>query len=349
MKVHVTDLKPGDRLLADTFNEFGLHVLQKGTELDDEEIRKLMQHGVNYADVDPAIHQPVIPLIHTQQNELLLKTKPLLERAVDGFESMYMEALASGRFNEGMVDDIMEPLVDQLKEHKDIVSLMLCFDQNDDYTYNHSMQVGILNYYIASWLGFSKEEAYEAGRAGFLHDIGKCQIPGSVLNKPGRLTAEEFEEMKRHTIYGHDIIRSSTEDTIPALVALQHHERDDGSGYPHAIDKKEIHPFSRITAVADVFSAMSMNRVYQSKQELLTVMRELHSMSFGKLSANATQAFIRHMLPNFIGKHVILTTGETGTIVMTNPADFFRPLVNTGDRFIDLSSERDIGIDQIFL
>ncbi|GIP27878.1 HD family phosphohydrolase [Paenibacillus sp. J23TS9] len=349
MKVHVTDLKPGDRLLADTFNELGLHVLQKGTELNEVGIRKLMQHGVDYADIEPAVYQLEITKIHTQQHELLHKTKPFLEQAVDGFESMYLEALATGRFNETVVDDIMEPLVDQLKEHKDIVSLMLCIDQNDDYTYNHSMQVGILSYYIASWLGFSKEEAYEAGRAGYLHDIGKCQIPGSLLNKPGKLTPEEFEEMKRHTIYGHDIIRASTIDSIPALVALQHHERDDGSGYPHAIDKKEIHPFSRITAVADVFSAMSMNRVYQSKQELLTVMRELHSMSFGKLSANATQAFIRHMLPNFIGKHVILSTGETGTIVMTNPADFFRPLVKTEDRFVDLSSEANIGIEQIFL
>ncbi|MCJ8015267.1 HD-GYP domain-containing protein [Paenibacillus sp. KQZ6P-2] len=349
MKVHVTDLKPGDRLLADTFSEFGLHVLQKGTKLNEEGIDKLMQHGVSYADVEPAVHQPEILMLRSQQYEHLLKTKPFLEQAVDGFESMYLEALATGRFNETVVDDIMEPLVDQLKEHKDVVSLMLCIDQHDDYTYNHSMQVGILSYYIASWLGFSKEEAYEAGRAGYLHDIGKCRIPGSLLNKPGKLTPEEFEEMKLHTIYGHDIIRASSPDTIPALVALQHHERDDGSGYPHALDKKDIHPFSRITAIADVFSAMSMNRVYQSKQELLTVMRELHSMSFGKLSANATQAFIRHMLPNFIGKNVILTTGERGTIVMTNPADFFRPLVNTKERFVDLSSERDIGIDQIFL
>jgi putative nucleotidyltransferase with HDIG domain len=347
LKVHVTDLQPGDRLLTDTFSESGIHVLPKGTELNEEEIRKLMKHGVGYADIEPAVQKPINVMIH--QHELLQKTKPFLEQAVDGFESMYLEALATGRFNETMVDDIMEPLVDQLKGHKDVVSLMLCIDQNDDYTYNHSMQVGILSYYIASWLGFSKEEAYEAGRAGYLHDIGKCQIPSSLLNKPAKLTAEEFEEMKKHTIYGYEIIRNSSSDTIPALVALQHHERDDGSGYPHAIQKNEIHPFSRITAVADVFSAMSMNRVYQSKQELLTVMRELHTMSFGKLSANATQVFIRHMLPNFIGKKVILSTKEKGTIIMTSPADYFRPLVKTGDRFLDLSSRRDIGIDQILL
>ncbi|GAF06292.1 HDIG domain protein [Paenibacillus pini JCM 16418] len=174
-------------------------------------------------------------------------------------------------------------------------------------------------------------------------------IPGSLLNKPGKLTAEEYKEMKRHTVYGYDIIRDSTSDEVSALVALQHHERGDSSGYPNARGENDIHPFSQITAVADVFSAMTTNRVYQSKQELLAVLRELYGLSFGKLSAKPTQIFIRHMIPNFIGKRVLLTSGENGIIVMTNPADFFRPLVQTDERFANLSTEREISIEQIYM
>lgn len=348
LKVHVTDLQPGDRLKADTFNDIGLHVLQKGKELNLEEISKLMQHGVDYVDInraqpqqsgrDSSLYKPLSNNIDVQ-----------LEHAVDGFESLYMEALSTGRINDSAVNDIMEPLVDQLREHKDVVSLMLSIAQEDEYTYNHSVQVSILSYYIATWLGYSHEESFAAGKAGYLQDIGKCMVPSNLLNKPGKLTPEEFEEVRRHTLYGYDIIRSSTSDEIPALVALQHHERDDGSGYPHASGELDVHPFSRITAVADVFSAMTMNRVYQSKQELLTVLRELYGLSFGKLSGKATQAFISHMLPNFIGKRVILTSGETGVIVMTNPGDFFRPLIKTEDRFADLSLERNIEIEQIII
>ncbi|GIO52314.1 HD family phosphohydrolase [Paenibacillus rhizosphaerae] len=349
MRVHVTELRPGDRLQADTFNDIGLHVLHKGKELKLEEISKLIQHGIAYVEVDPS--RPDEPTASSPflSGQPASKVEEQVGQAVEGFESLYLEALSTGRINTTVVNDIMEPLVDRLSTHTDVVSLLLSINPEDEYTYQHSVQVGILSYYISTWLGYAPEEAYAAGKAGFLHDIGKCLVPAELLYKPGKLTPEEFEEMKRHTVYGYDIIRSSTNDEIPALVALQHHERDDGSGYPHQCGELEVHPFSRITAVADVFSAMTTNRVYQTKQELLTVLRELYSLSFGKLSPRATQAFISHMLPNFIGKRVTLTSGETGTIIMTNPADFFRPLVKTKDRFIDLSSDRNIAIDQIYM
>ncbi|GAF06293.1 two-component response regulator [Paenibacillus pini JCM 16418] len=166
MKVHVTDLKPGDLLQTDTYNELGLHVLQKGTYLQSEEISKLMQHGVNYVDIETAFIAEEADRsfdIHPLQQELLLRTKPHLENAVNGFESLFIEALATGKFNNTVVDDILEPLIDQLKEQKDVVSLMLAFNHEDDYTYNHSMQVSILSYYIATWLGYSKNEPMRQG------------------------------------------------------------------------------------------------------------------------------------------------------------------------------------------
>ncbi|MOA18302.1 Cyclic di-GMP phosphodiesterase response regulator RpfG [compost metagenome] len=207
----------------------------------------------------------------------------------------------------------------------------------------------MLSYYIASWLGYSKEESYMVGKAGYLIDIGKSKISLEILNKPGKLTPAEFEEVKKHTQYGHDIILKSTNDKLLAQIALQHHEREDGSGYPHGLTDKEIHPYAKITAVADVYTAMTSNRVYKSKQEFLTVLRELNSLSFGKLSAEPTQLLIKHLLPNFIGKRVKLNTGESGSIVMTNQTDFFRPLVQTNTHFIDLSKERDVSITEIHL
>lgn len=348
MRVHVTDLKSGDILQADTFNDKGLHVLKKDTELRLAEISKLVQHGVDYVDVisltmnDKSKKSPKI-------QESLAKTKPHLEHAIDGFENVFLEALSTGKVNNTVVDDIMHPLIDQLTEHTDVVSLLLANDFTDDYTYQHSVQVGMLSYYIANWLGYSKKNAYIAGKAGYLHDIGKCRIPQALLNKPDKLTPEEFEEVKLHTTYGYEIIRDSSLDEVSALVALQHHERDDGSGYPLRLNKQNIHPFSQITAVADVFSAMTTQRVYQSKQELLVVLREIYSMSFGKLNAKPTQAFIRHMIPNFIGKKVILSNGQSGIIIMTNPADSFRPLIQIDTDFIDLSTERHLFIEQLLM
>ena len=159
----------------------------------------------------------------------------------------------------------------------------------------------MLAFYIAGWMGYSPEECLTVAKAGYLHDIGKSKIPSEILHKPGKLTTEEFAEMKTH-LYGYDIIKASTEDEIIAMVALQHHEREDGSGYPHGLRGDEIHPYARITAVADVYSAMTTNRVYQTKQELISVLCELYGLSFGQLNGEATQELIKHMLPNFIGK-----------------------------------------------
>lgn len=348
MRIHVTDLVPGDQMQQDAFNRNGVHVLKKGTFLSLEEISKLLQHSIDYIDIEPReITVSIDPSSHTPES--LMKVKPHFDHAIDGFASAFAEAMDSGSFNESMVNDSFVPAVESFMEQKDVVSLLLLLNNDDDYTYRHSMQVGMLSYYLATWMGYAHKEAYDIGRAGYLHDIGKSRISKDLLYKPGKLTAEEFEEVKLHTVYGHEIIMESMDDEVTALVALQHHERDDGTGYPKALKADMIHPYSHITAVADVYSAMSSNRVYQSRQQLLQVLRELHSMSFGKLNGKPAQAFIEHMLPNFIGKKVLLTSGDTGTIVMTNPLDYFRPLVKVSGRFVDLSKERSIAIQEILL
>lgn len=348
MKAHIMDLSPGDLLQHDVFNHFGVFVLQKGSELTNEAIAKLIQHGIDYVDIEPKTVQVDFPSSGRIANPVQ-RAKAYLDEGVDKFEEIFLEALTNGKFNESKVDEIMKPLLSELESQKDVVSLLLAIEDDDNYTYNHSMQVGMLCYYIAAWLGYSQEEAHQAGKAGYLLDIGKCKVPASILSKPGKLTPEEFKEVKLHTTYGHDIIMESTGDELSALVALQHHEREDGSGYPHGLRGPEIHPYAKIAAVADVYSAMTSNRVYGSKQELLSVLRELNSLSFGKLSPEPTQALIRHLLPNFIGKKVLLNSGESGSIVMTNHTDFFRPLVQTDTRFVDLSKEREISIAEVYL
>ncbi|AYB42694.1 HD-GYP domain-containing protein [Paenibacillus lautus] len=348
MRVHVTDLKPGDQIQQDAYNTNGVHVLQKGALLRSEDISKLLQHGIDYIEIQPrALSVSLDPL--SEISDSFNKVKPHFNLAFDGCSALFTEASQSGKFNESVVDDVFQPLVGSLNEHTDVVSLLLLFNGTDDYTYRHSIQVGMLSYYIADWMGYSDKEAYEIGKAGYLHDIGKSKISRDILDKPGKLTPEEFEEVKLHTIYGYEMIAESMDDKVTAMVALQHHERDDRSGYPRALHADQIHPYSHICAVADVYSAMTTNRVYQSKQQLLTVLRELYGLSFGKLNGKPTHAFIQQMLPNFIGKKVLLTTGESGIIVMNHPSDYFRPLVKTDDRFIDLSKEYHTEIQEILL
>jgi HD-GYP domain len=352
MRLHISDLKEGDILLKDTFNGYGLHVLSEGTLLQQKDIAKLFQHQIDYVDIKDrhTAEQPVHRTLETSVSpKWLPSVRPDYENAVKGFQDLFQKATNGGAVKQDEVAAAFQPLLKNFQMERDVVSMLLLLNTADDYTYQHSVQVGMLSYYLSFWLGYTELEALEISKAGYLHDIGKSRIPSSILNKPAKLTDEEFEQVKKHTLYGHDIIQHSFEDQseILAISALQHHERNDGSGYPHGLHGDEIHPVAKIIAVVDIYSAMISERVYKKKRDLFFVLKELYKMSFNELDAHTTHTFIKHMIPNFIGKKAVLESGEVGTIVMTHPTEFFHPLIQLNDRFIDLTVEREYEIKDI--
>ncbi|RIX52425.1 HD-GYP domain-containing protein [Paenibacillus nanensis] len=354
MRIHVTDILDGDKLSSDVFNDYGLHVLSKGTKLYKSEISRLLQHHIDFVDIEE--RQLSTPAAHNGRTlesivnpKWLPNVKPLYESAVKSFETFFSSAEATGKIDTDQVAEAINPLIKNLQLERDVVSMLLLLNSEDNYTYQHSVQVGMLSYYLATWMNYSQEESTRIGKAGFLHDIGKSKISDTILNKPSKLTKEEFDEVKRHAELGYHIILDSFGDESLAIGALQHHERLDGSGYPNGLSGDQIHPISKIIAVVDIYSAMISARVYQKERDLLYVLRELHRLSFSELDPVTTHTFIKHMIPNFIGKRVRLNTDEVGIIVMTHPTEFFRPLIQIEDTFIDLTIERDFEITHVYM
>jgi putative nucleotidyltransferase with HDIG domain len=347
MRIHVMELKVGDLLLEPAFNSFGFHILSESTLLNREDISKLLNHDIDFVEV--AYREGRAPEDKPAKKRNPEQTQKKYSLAVNGIKDTFKQAITDGKIDDEQVMNNFNPLVENFKQEKDIVSLLLTLSTKDDYTYQHSVQVGILAYYISKWMGNSEEEALIAGKAGYLHDIGKSQISIAILNKPARLTADENTEMKKHTLLGYQIINKSMKQSEIAMAALQHHERFDGTGYPFAIKKDKMHALSKIVAVADIYSAMISARVYQKEKDMLHVLKELHRISFSEIDPQICILFIKNMLPHFIGKNVALSNGEKGNIIMTNPTDFFRPLVQIGKQFIDLSHHRDIEIFKIHM
>ncbi|WP_211350035.1 HD-GYP domain-containing protein [Paenibacillus anaericanus] len=348
MRTDTMDLINGDRLKSDAFNKVGLHVLPKGTIIHSEEIALLIRQSIHHVDIEPRDHSE--SRLPAEGDEFSQRLRENFDLTIQGYQSIFLEALTTGKFNQTMVDDKLKPFLETIDDRKDVVSLLLMLGRDDVNLYNHSLQVGLLSYYIASWLGYSKDEIYNISKAGYLHDIGKSQVSQSIRNHADELTGEDLEEMRRHTQYGYDIIRSSMAgDDTTALVALQHHELEDRTGYPLGIGKKEIHPYSQIVAVANVYVKLTSSSIGRPKQSLIAVLREVYGLGFGKLNEKPVQALIHNLLPNFIGKNVLLSNGEMGTIVFNHPTDIFKPLVKVNDFFRDLSRERDIAIEEIYL
>ncbi|BBD09184.1 HD domain-containing phosphohydrolase [Desulfovibrio ferrophilus] len=132
-------------------------------------------------------------------------------------------------------------------------------------TANHVRRVAEISYLLAIKSGMDKTEAETLRLASPMHDVGKIAIPDSILNKPARLTTEEFEIIKSHTLIGFEILNHSKRRIMKAaaITALQHHERWDGKGYPHGLAGEDIHVYGRITCIADVFDALTQKRIYK--------------------------------------------------------------------------------------
>lgn len=132
-------------------------------------------------------------------------------------------------------------------------------------TGHHVKRVALYSYLLATLAGVPEQQAKMLKYASPMHDIGKVAIPDSILLKPGKLTDEEFDEMKTHTLIGYEVFRKSQRELLKtaALIAHEHHERWDGAGYPRGLAGEEIHLFGRITAIADVFDALGSDRVYK--------------------------------------------------------------------------------------
>lgn len=179
--------------------------------------------------------------------------------------------------------------------YETINTLRKAVDKKDPYTRGHSDRVGYISGLIAEEMGFSHEEVEKIRLGGQFHDIGKIGIKDSILTKPGRLTDEEYDEIKKHPIIGYDLLEKNNifKDVLPAI--RYHHERYDGTGYPDKLSGNEIPLMARIVGVADAFDAMMSKRSYREKLELDYTLKEIENnkgIQFDPKVANAFLALI---------------------------------------------------------
>lgn len=231
-----------------------------------------------------------------------------------------------------------------------MVNLLFTMQRVDDYTFHHSVNVAAVAGLIGKWLKLPEEEQNELIQAGLLHDIGKSQVPLEILNKPGKLTAEEFKEIQKHPVYGYEMIKESADVSSAIKQAVwQHHEKMDGTGYPLQIPAERIGLFSRILSVADIYDAVTSDRVYHRKMTPFQAMDLLMRERCDKVDTHICTVFLDQIRHFFVGNQVKLTDGREAEIVFM-PPEANRPLVKTQDgEFIDLNGMEELDISELLV
>ncbi len=198
----------------------------------------------------------------------------------------------------------------------------------DDYTYMHSVAVCALMIALGKQLGLHEDELKEVGLAGLLHDVGKMMVDQDVLNKPGKLTDEEFALMKDHPRRGWELLKDSSEITAVALdVCLHHHERMDGKGYPDQLAGEQISLYARMGAVCDVYDALTSNRCYKNGWEPAETIRKMAEWRNGHFDERVFQAFVKTIGIYPSGTLVRLKSGRLAIVMEQTEKSLLTPIV----------------------
>ncbi|WP_058303044.1 HD-GYP domain-containing protein [Gorillibacterium timonense] len=331
-------LRFGKRIKRDICNSLGVVVLPAGTIFRQEHLTLLRNHRIEAND-----------LAFSSESEERYKAASKNVNKIVGTSHEFIEKMRVTHKVPVMEfrQEIL-PTVQQISEHPDVFQLFTIVRATDEYTYTHNIGVGILSTLIGRWMKLSESDLNLLSLAATLHDVGKVMVPTEILTKPGKLTSEEYEIIKKHTIYGYQLIKATPGlSHRVALVALQHHERLDGKGYPFGVKGDKIDYLSKIVAVADIFHAMSSTRPYHHPIAFHEIISQMRAGLFGELDSRITSVFLEQVMNRTVGHQVLLTDGRSGEVVLINPHRPELPLVKINDDFIDLNQVTDLRIQEI--
>lgn len=353
-RVPATELKVG-MYIQDLGADWSAHPFMRSTFplKSDKEIQTIIDCGIRevYIDTERGLDVPnaptqdevnreldakmlamaaeeAAPKIKVSTSEEMGRAKAIKTQATNLVRNVMQDVRLGKAVNIEHVEPVVTSITESILRNSGALIGLMHIKNKDDYTFLHSVSVCTFLVAFCRAVGVDAEITRQAGLGGLLHDTGKALVPDEVLNKPGRLTDEEFAIIRRHPKDGYDILcKTPNIGEIPLDITLHHHERVDGSGYPDKLAGDQITTLAKMAAIVDVYDAITADRCYHKGMPPTDALRKLFEWSDHHFDPNLVKAFMRCVGIYPVGTMVMLESGRLGVVIEHNEESLLQPKV----------------------
>lgn len=328
--------KAGSFLAKTIYDDKGAVLLREGVKLTENYIKRVKQLGIFSMYInDKYSDKEVEDLIKPELRQKAIKT---IKDTFYSFDKFNLDSgKSSARDKKLMVEkqnyfksigEVVNEIMGELLGRRTVLINIVDIKSTDSYTYQHSVNVAVLSLVIGIQLQLDKKKLYDLCLGALIHDIGKALIPENILLKNDKLTEEEIKIVREHTKRGYDFLKGSVDiSAVSRIIALQHHEREDGKGYPDKRSNDEINQLAKIVAVADVYDALTSDRPYRKAMSPNDAVEYIMANGQTQFSYEVVKAFSRSIVPYPEGTIVRLSNEEIAVVEEAFPNFTLRPKV----------------------
>lgn len=341
-------LRPGMILAKDIYlynkSNFNTLLLSRGQVLNNTFINRIHYHKIDGAYIDSEAFADIEVESYIDDD--------LKAHSLSSVRDVYYEfKISSGKINSSTIKrlySVVDEIITELLDKDSLTYNVIDFKNFDSYTFQHCLNVAVLSISTGIALGLSESKLRDLGLAGLLHDIGKMAIPLEILNKPGELTAEEYEILKTHTITASESLKHLVSyDVLRAIES--HHEKLDGTGYPHGKKSDNISYYAKILAICDVYDALTSDRPYRKAAFPNEVIEYLMGGADKHFDYDILNHFIKIIVAYPVGTFVKLSDGKLAVVVKNHTENILRPLIRLVDANGAVGDDVDLLYDKDFM
>lgn len=332
-KISVDELKIGNRVVKLDASWLETPFLShKFVVKDKDDILRLKKNGIAYVYIEDESVKNVVKDIVEENKSIVeeIQTEELPKHYIDyqnlakasaAYEQSIkiirniMEDVRSGKlFDSTGARMIADKITEITLKKGDLLSSIAKLRSYDDYTFQHCVNVSVFATSLGKLMKMSEKELVILSRSALLHDVGKMLVPKDILNKPARLTEEEFAIMKNHVTAGYDYLVKNGMDISTLNIVIEHHERYDGSGYPYGLKDEEISLAGKIGAVVDIYDAITSDRVYHKGMEAPSAVKMMFKWADHHINKKVFEFFVTNIGIYPVGSLVLLNTNEVAMV-----------------------------------